>query len=87
MIVVRAGLVFIFFISFVACSDSSSLKKNMDLKMNANVERAKRRIEYVKPVLKKGVRYEELRSARSHGFNQNGVFYWLLMQKQMNNCG
>jgi hypothetical protein len=35
-------------------------------------ERAKRRVTYVDPVVKKGVRYEELRGARSRGFNQNG---------------
>lgn len=35
-------------------------------------ERAKRRVTYVDPVVKKGVRYEELRGARSRSFDQNG---------------
>ena len=40
--------------------------------MESSTENAKRRINYVKPVSKNGIRYEELRGARSRGFDQNG---------------
>lgn len=35
-------------------------------------EQAKRRVIRAKPVVKKGVRYEELRASKSRGFQQNG---------------
>jgi hypothetical protein len=36
------------------------------------MENAKRRVKKVKPVSKHGIRYGELRGARSLGFSQNG---------------
>ena len=56
----------------VSCSDAPMTKNDMEAPMESKSENTKRRVVFVDAITKNGVRYEELRSAMSRGFEQNG---------------
>lgn len=55
----------------VSCKAISREYTQLETVMKST-ERSKRRVVLVEPISHKGVQYEELRSARSRGFDQNG---------------